>query len=425
MTNQNSPADSEQKTKTSSPPKYNYEWEGSLAVVQQGRHWSSSLVWISSGLISLVFIWAFTAKVDQTISVRGRLAPTGSVQEVDSPSGGVVKKVFVKDGDLVTAGQPLLDVEAKGLASRRQALEQTLQILKLQVDSLRAIERSGGDYRQIKELPPLPPVDDPDLSTKLSTARNQTLQIKAQLKQIASRLDSRAESLRIQQRITDDLTPLYEAGGMSRNNYWLQLDKIQTLKSEVSSLKEEKTRILGAAVSQLNDLNRQAITLKSELVGLKETIDYRTILAPASGRIFDAKVAPFSVVNTDEVLLKIVPEDKLQANVEIPNADVGFVKVGMPVSISVDSFPSGEFGYIKGTLSSLGYDALKPDQLSQQYRFPAVVSLLQQRVQSGDQQLNLQSGMSVTANIKLRSRPAISIVTDLFTKQFEGVKRFR
>ena len=39
--------------------------------------------------------------------------------------------------------------------------------------------------------------------------------------------------------------------------------------------------------------------------------------------------------------------------------------------------------------------------------------------------LNLQSGMGVSANIKLRSRPVISIISDLFTKQMDGVKRFR
>ena len=44
---------------------------------------------------------------------------------------------------------------------------------------------------------------------------------------------------------------------------------------------------------------------------------------------------------------------------------------------------------------------------------------------SGDQLLNLQSGMSVTANIKLRARPVISILSDLFVKQLDGVKRFR
>ena len=111
--------------------------------------------------------------------------------------------------------------------------------------------------------------------------------------------------------------------------------------------------------------------------------------------------------------------------VEISDSDIGFVKVGLPVSVSVDSFPSGEFGYIQGTLIKLGSDALPPDQRSPQYRFPATISLKQQAVEFGDQQLNLQSGMGVSANIKLRSRPVITIVSDLFTKQMDGVKRFR
>ncbi|PTT96317.1 hemolysin activation protein, partial [Pseudomonas sp. HMWF031] len=217
----------------------------------------------------------------------------------------------------------------------------------------------------------------------------------------------------------------FESGAMARNAYLSQLNEVQELRADIATLQEEKVRVIGAASTQLNEVNREIINLRSELVGLKETISYRTILAPIAGRVFDTQVGPFSVVGTDQVLLKIVPENSLEANVEIPNSDVGFVKVGMPASVSVDSFPSGEFGYIKGTLSSIGSDALKPDQTAQQYQFPGVITLEQQSVQSGDQELNLQSGMGVTANIKLRSRPAISIITDLFTKQFEGLKTFR
>ena len=400
-------------------------WEGSSVVVQQGRHWTSALIWISSSLFGVALIWAFTAKVDQTVSVRGRLQPTGSVQEVDSPSSGVVRKVFVREDELVTAGQPLLDVEAKGLASRRKAIEQILQILSLQARSLETVIASNGDISAMANFPEVPAVDDPALANTLITARNQTLQLKAQLKQLDTRIASLRESLSLQTRIASDLKPLYQSGAMARNAYLTQLNKVQELKAQFATLEEEKVRVIGAASTQLNQLNRQRIDLEAELVNLKETIGYRTILAPISGRVFDSRVGPYSVVGTDQVLLKIVPENKLQALVEIPNADIGFIKVGMPASVSVDSFPSGEFGYIQGTLTKLGSDALKPDQRSNLYRFPGTISLTQQKVLSGDQELNLQSGMGVTANIKLRSRPAISIVTDLFTKQFEGLKTFR
>ena len=104
-------------------------WEGTNAFVEQGSHWSSALIWLTSSLFATTLIWAFTAKVDQTITVRGRLEPSGSVKEVDSPSSGVVSKVFIKDGDWVESGQPLVDVEAKGLESRLRSRQESLILM--------------------------------------------------------------------------------------------------------------------------------------------------------------------------------------------------------------------------------------------------------------------------------------------------------
>jgi HlyD family secretion protein len=193
----------------------------------------------------------------------------------------------------------------------------------------------------------------------------------------------------------------------------------------VTTLAEERERVIGQVAAQLNQIDRQMIELRAELVGLGETISYRTVRAPIDGKVFNTKVSSQTVVNADQAVLSLVPANRLQAKVEISDADIGFLRVGLPVNVSVDSFPSGEFGYIKGTLSKLGSDVLPPDQRSPQYRFPATVSLREQTVQSGGQILNLQSGMSVSANIKLRSRPVITIISDLFTKQLDGVKRFR
>ena len=141
-------------------------WEGSSAYVEQGRHWSSALIWLCSVLFGGTLIWAFTAKIDQTVTVRGRLEPSGSVREVDSPSGGVVSKVFVEDGDFVKQGEPLFDVEAKGLASRREALETTLSLYELQARSLTSILNSGGDPSRFDPLPPIPIVTDPILNAR-------------------------------------------------------------------------------------------------------------------------------------------------------------------------------------------------------------------------------------------------------------------
>ena len=270
--------------------------------------------------------------------------------------------------------------------------------------------RSDGDPVRFRPLPSIPQVDDPVLNSQLLTARQQSQQFRSQLQQISARLASRRETLNLTQLIVNDIKPLYEAGGISRNQYLRQANQVQEVRAQVASIAQERTRVIGNVAAQLNQIDRQMIRIKAELVGLKETISYRTVKAPIDGKVFDIRVSPQTVVGGGQSVLKLVPANRLQANVEVPDGDIGFVKVGMPVSVSVDSFPSGEFGYIKGTLSKLGSDALPPDQRSPRYRFPATISLQEQIVESGDNELNLQSGLGVTANIKLRSRPVISLV---------------
>ena len=414
----------EKKHPRSLPSKLEF-WEGSSVHVNQGRHWSSAIIWISSTLFGASLIWAFTSQIDQSVSVPGRLEPAGSVRDVESPSGGVIDQVFVKDGDLVTAGTPLFTVEGKGLISRRSSLIDTQKLLQLQALSLKSVLVSNGDPSKFAPVPALPQVSDSELQAQLLTARQQSDQLRSQLVQIASRLVSRRETLKLKKRIAADLLPLYESGAMGRNQYLGELNRVQEIQADVAALQEERTRVIGQVATRLNQVDRQLLSIKAQLVQLGQTIEYRTIKAPISGRVFDAQLSPFSVINTDQVVLKLVPESRLEAKVSISNSDIGFVKVGMPVTVSVDSFPAGEFGYINGTLSSLGLDVLKPDRENPTFRFPASVTLEQQEVIAGEKTLNLQSGMSVTANIKLRSRPIISIVSDLFVKQLDGVKRFR
>jgi hemolysin D len=400
-------------------------WEGSASYVEQGLHWSSALIWICAALFGGTLIWAFTARLDQTITVRGRLEPSGSVRDVDSPSAGVVSRVFVKEGQQVKAGDPLFDVEAKGLTSRRQAMMTTIRLLELQAQGIKQILASGGDPSKFPPIPPLPPVSDPVLVSQLSAARQQITQLRSQLAQIQARLASRRLTLTLQERIAADMSSLYKSGAMARNQYLTQLNQVQEMRSEVITLEEERERVVGQAAGQLNEINRQLLNLKAELVATREALSYRTVRAPITGKVFDARLTPQAVINADQSILKLVPANRLQASVEISDADIGFVKLGQPASVTVDSFPSGEFGYIKGTLTKIGSDALPPDAKSQQYRFPATITLQQQEVLFGQQRLNLQSGMGVSANIKLRSRPVITLLSDMFIKQLDGVKRFR
>jgi HlyD family secretion protein len=121
-----------------------------------------------------------------------------------------------------------------------------------------------------------------------------------------------------------------------------------------------------------------------------------------------------------------VPRDNLVAEVDVTNKDIGFVRTGMKAEVRIDSFPYSEFGDIKGEVTSIGSDALPPDQTYQYYRFPVRIKMESQQLKSQGRTISLQSGMSITANIKVREkRTVISLFTELFTKKLETLETVR
>ncbi|MDJ0509625.1 MAG: HlyD family efflux transporter periplasmic adaptor subunit [Crocosphaera sp.] len=166
----------------------------------------------------------------------------------------------------------------------------------------------------------------------------------------------------------------------------------------------------------------------SQISRTNVNLKYQEIKAPVSGTVFDLKAFPGYVPppNQIEPLLKIVPDDNLIAEVNITNEDIAFVRVGQKVDVRIDSLPFSEFGDIKGGVISIGSDALEPDQIYQYYRFPAKVKMDQQSLKTTERDIPLQSGMSITANIKVReNRTVLSLVTELFNKKMESLKQVR
>ena len=188
------------------------------------------------------------------------------------------------------------------------------------------------------------------------------------------------------------------------------------LDQQIKNLESEQARIK----SELSSLNAQLIQVK---VNLK----YLSIKSPVKGIIFDLKpTSPGYVAQSSEPIMKIVPFNDLEADIEIPSNKIGFVKEDMPVEISIDSFPASDFGVIKGNLKSIGSDALPPSLSEQrtEYIFPAVVSLDNQKlILKNGEELPLHVGMSLTANIKLRKVSYIQLLFRTLSNKANSIKK--
>lgn len=297
------------------------------------------------------------------------------------------------------------------------------------------------------------------LQSRLSIAQLEVDQLQRQLSQVTDQLSNARQALQVQQDILVRIKPLYTKGAIAQIPYLQQEQEVNNRQTEVNRLVEEEQRLV-LAISQAQEKSRNTLVtsneelqnkiaqnnnqiatiesqltktvlenekqlqeVSSQIAQLEQTLQYQDLRAPVSGTVFNLKAnKPGYVANTTEPILEIVPTDTLVARVFITNRDIGFVKVGMPVDVRIDSFPYSEYGDVKGTVTKIASDALPPDQVHTFYRFPTEIEIDKQSLMIEGSPLNLQSGMSVNANIRTRKRRVIDIVTDLFVRKIDSLK---
>lgn len=114
-------------------------------ILRQSPVWSRAIVWAILGVTSVSVLWAFLARVEETIPAQGKLEPVGVVQPVQTPSGGVIDKVHVREGDLVEKGDLLITFNQEAAQAELRALRKIREQLTNQNDFYRAQNASDGD----------------------------------------------------------------------------------------------------------------------------------------------------------------------------------------------------------------------------------------------------------------------------------------
>jgi len=235
------------------------------------------------------------------------------------------------------------------------------------------------------------------------------------------------QNLKLELEILSRYEDLAKQGASSELQFLQQRNKVQEVKGQLTQNKVDGLRqaaILNQAVQQMKS---ELSDLQAKRTEAEVTLKYQALRSPVNGVVFDLQPRSSGyAAQSTETVMKIVPFDKLQANVEVPSRDIGFVRVGMPADISIDSFPSTDFGVLEGTVKSVGSDALPPDQQKQrdEYRYPTTITLSSQqlKIKSG-QQLPLQVGMSLTANIKLRKVTYLQLLMGSFQDKADSLRQ--
>ncbi|MDB9496752.1 HlyD family efflux transporter periplasmic adaptor subunit [Spirulina major CS-329] len=254
--------------------------------------------------------------------------------------------------------------------------------------------------------------------------RNDRIEIQEQQQQIASRrseIDQLQEELRRLQ--LDIAQGREESANTTIATQKNVRDAIATNNKRLADIDSQLTQ---SVLNVIVENEKQVAEIDSRIAQIRQRLRYQEVRAAVAGTVFDLQAFNGFVANSSELLLSIVPEDNLVAEVFVTNQDIGFVRDNMRADIRIDSFPFSEFGDIKGDVLSISSDALPPDEIYQYFRFPVTVRLDQQMLSVADRDIPLKSGMAVSVNIKVReNRKVISLFIELFTDKVESLKQVR
>lgn len=356
--------------------------------LQQSRFLARAITWALVGTTAAGMAWLAFAKTDEVVVASGKLQPIGDVKTIQMPVGGVLQTMLVKDGQRVSQGQVLLRLDNEATLDRQESLRTTITAKQAQ---LRLKEVELARYLNLND-------------TEQEVTR---------------------QNLVLETEIMQRLEGLKAVGASAELQYLQQRNKVRGIDGELAKLKVDRLRQIAIIEQTLEQIKGELADLGSKLTELRVNIRYQDVRSPVDGVVFDLKpTGPGFVAQGSEPVMKIVPFAALQAKVEIESSDIGFVQVGRPADISIDSFPATDFGVLLGTVKGIGSDALPPDERKQTYRFPATIALDTQQLNlKSGKSLPLQVGMSLTANIKLRKVTYLQLLLGEFKDKTDSLKR--
>ena len=417
----------------------NQAWSFNQPVLlNKTRRNSSVLVWTLVGTTVFATGWAFLAPLPETVAVQGKLQPSSPVRDIEAPLPGVVEAVLVAEGQSVKSGETLVRFDPREVRSKLEAATVNRDGLRNQLAINQVLlGEQPIDELTTNQLALLRSSRQRDRNNRTSDAES--------LEGTKVRLEGHRQTLQTAITIAERYRRLYKDGAASELQMLTAQRDVDQARNDVDTVEREVAQLEATGNGNqagreadlrqaIEDILRRIADLDEEIAQHELDLSRINVTAPINGVVFNLGVSRGSLVERNETrpLLKLIPQNQLQAKVYIPNDAIGFIKPGQGADISLTSFNASDYGHLPATVKQVGSDALTPDEQgrvlgtsAEGLHFPAVLTLSRQTLQVGDRSIPLQAGMSLTADIHLRNRRFISAITDVLESSRSSLERLR
>ncbi|MCK1494929.1 HlyD family type I secretion periplasmic adaptor subunit [Bradyrhizobium sp. 180] len=413
---------------------------------------------------ALAIGWATIGHVDIVATATGKVVPTGRTKTIQPLETGIVAAIHVRDGDKVSAGDVLVELDRTVTQAEHKRVGQDLIASLLDVARLSALRRSFAHLATPEDIEVPAGASEVEIARARSGMLAQAAEQEAKLSAVAQQIDQkRAEAQSVMAAIAkidatlplldETLTIRKKAMDIQYGNRIAWLDAQTKLVDQQNEriLQERKQVEIEAArraleqqlastksgferqvLSDLADAQKKADEFRQDLVKAQQKTEEQILRAPIDGTVQQLAIHTVGgVVSPAQQLMMIVPRgSSIEVEAMISNRDIGFVEAGQDAEIKIDTFNFTRYGLLHGRVISVSRDAIVKDKpadrtgaakqggalsessepAGQELLYTARVSLDGTRMQIEDKMVNLAPGMAVTVEIKTGQRRIIEYV---------------
>ncbi len=396
-----------------------------------------------------MLLWAGIAKVDVIVRTEGQIIPAGKSQLVQHLEGGIVRKILVQEGQVVAAGQPLMelsDVQARSNLGQDQSKLDALRgrearlLAELNGHNSIAFPKSLNDPSVIRVETAAWQARRAQLAEEVQMLQAQGSQKKNELSEVNSKRQHLIEELELAKKQYQVIAGLRKNNAASELEVLETQTRIQRLRSQIaeatnaaprlqaaqsesdSRVKEAIARFRAEASSSLTQVREELEKLSHEIGTNVDRLNRNVVRSPVAGLINKLNITTIgAVVRPSEILLEITPSDQrivIQTRSN-PN-DRANLRSGLPARVRIGAYDYATYGSFEGRVTEVSADTLTDERGSRYYRvnIDVDVSTLLKR-QPG----LLVPGMAASADIAVGKRTILSYLLSPLLKFRDGAFR--
>ncbi len=380
--------------------------------------------------------WSAIATVPQAAHGEARVVPSQRLQVIQAVDGGVINQVFVREGQLVKAGDKLVQIDITRFSSslkEKEAIDASFQFREARLMAQLNNTTLNLPAPLIQQYPDLYLQESKLLQTKLQEWAAQTQIYEQQLDQRQRELDeaqsnatAAKRNLEISEQELSSMRPLLKSGAVSPVEV-LRLERdVAKAKGDYeganaqtnrlySAIREARQKIEEIRLKQINEARTELSEVKARLASLEQNqielndrVNQATLKTPVDGLVqrilYNTRGA---VVPAGKEVIEIVPiDEQLVFETRINPKDIAFIRPEQSANIRVTAYDYSIYGALEGTVESISADSLL-DEFGRPY-FSVKVTVPRLKV---NEKIRLMPGMVANVSIETEDRTVLSYLT--------------